>query len=94
MSKNRGATKGKRGLLGLIPLSVTILYLAAPFVLLPQLARCHPSRHAQSVIRLGYPFLRFASDNVYKDYWLEKLNEHIRQADMTCPDRNTHIDSP
>ena len=71
-----------------------MVHLVVPFLLLPPLTKCYPSRHAQSVIRMGYPFFRMASDNAYKDYWLEKLNEHIRQTDKTCPDRNTRIDSP
>ena len=92
MTDNAVVPRKRPQLLGLVLLSILIAYLAVPFLLLPPLTNCYPSRHAQSVIRMGYPFLRMASDNAYKDYWLEKLNEHIRQTDKTCPDRNTRID--
>ena len=79
-------------MMALVPVSILMTSLATPFVLLPQLAKCYLSHRAQSMIRKGYPFLRMASDNAYKDYWLERLNEKIRQADRTCTDINTRID--
>ena len=74
--------------------AASILYLALPFALSPLLAQCYPSRIAQSVIRIAYPFLRMDSDNSYKRYWLGRLNEQDRRADSNCSDRNTRIDAP
>lgn len=76
----------------LVAMMVTV-YLALPFLLLTELAKCYPSRDAQLVIGAGYPFLRLASDNAYKKFWLAQLNVYARRGEKNCPDINTRIDA-
>jgi hypothetical protein len=84
----------KRWVMAVLALVAALfLYLALRFALSPLLAQCYPSRIAQSVVRIGYPFLRMDSDNSYKRYWLRKFNEQVKRADSNCPDRNTRIDA-
>jgi predicted membrane chloride channel (bestrophin family) len=78
----------------LVFVTASIVYLALPFALSPLLAQCYPSRTAQSIMAIAYPFLRIRNDNSYKRYWLAHFNERVRRADTSCPDRNSRIDAP
>ncbi|MGY3265531.1 hypothetical protein [Lysobacter sp. HA35] len=77
-----------------IALLLAAAYLALPFLLIPVLVQCHPSRMLNRIMPIAYPFTRMASNNAYKRYWLEVLNRRYQEAAPGCPDRDSQIYAP